>query len=118
MAAPTNKQQLLDKTLTLLQTTFHPPAEPDKRPVLEEVVFAMCRESLPTATADAAFARLRRAFVDWTEIRLQGSDALAARAATRLASTTSPRAKNNIENSNNPKSTSIRMGSVITNSMV
>ena len=70
MAAPTNKQQLLDKTLTLLKKKFHPPAEPDKRPVLEEVVFAMCREGLPTATADAAFDRLRRAFVDWNEIRV------------------------------------------------
>ena len=70
MAAPTNKQQLLDKTLTLLKKKFHPPAEPDKRPVLEEVVFAMCREGLPTAAADAAFDRLRRAFVDWNEIRV------------------------------------------------
>ena len=70
MAAPTNKQQLLDKTFALLTKKFPPPAEPDKRPVLEEVVYAICREGVATETADAAFVRLREAFVDWNEIRV------------------------------------------------
>ena len=70
MAAPTNKQQLLDKTLALLTKKFPPAAEPDKRPVLEEVVYAIGREGLPTPAADAAFDRLRAAFVDWNEIRV------------------------------------------------
>jgi endonuclease III len=70
MAAPQSKQQMLDKALTLLTKKFPPPPEPDRRPVLEEVVYAICREGQTTADADAAFTRLREAFVDWNEIRV------------------------------------------------
>ncbi|OWK35887.1 endonuclease [Fimbriiglobus ruber] len=70
MPATMNKQQLLNQTLTLLKKKFPAPPEPDKRPVLEEVVYAICREGVPSAKADAAYARMRSEFFDWNEVRV------------------------------------------------
>jgi len=68
MPAMINKQQVLTLALTALKKKFPPPPEPEKRPVLEEVVYAILREGVPTADADAAYARLRKAFFDWNDI--------------------------------------------------
>jgi endonuclease III len=77
----TNKQQLLDRSLKLLEKKFPVPPEPDKRPVMEELLYAICREGVPTAQADAAFKRLKDAFFDWNEVRVstvpEVADALA-----------------------------------------
>ena len=45
-----------------------PPAEP--RPLLEELIYAICREGSTPADADAGYARLRKAFIDWNEVRV------------------------------------------------
>ena len=66
----TNKQQLLDRSLKLLDKKFPVPPEPPKRPVMEELLYAICREGVPTARADAAFKRLKDAFFDWNEVRV------------------------------------------------
>lgn len=68
--ATTNKQQFLDRSLKLLEKKFTVPPEPDKRPVMEELVYAICREGVTTAQADAAFKRLKDAFFDWNEVRV------------------------------------------------
>src|SRR3712207_1302415 len=60
--AATNKQQVLTFPLTALKKKFPAPPEPEKRPVLEEVLYAVVREGVPSAAADAAFARLKSAF--------------------------------------------------------
>lgn len=72
MPAITNKQQLLTHAQTALKKRFPLPAiEPvSPRPLLEELIFAICREGSTTDDADAAFARLRKTFVDWNEIRV------------------------------------------------
>jgi endonuclease-3 len=70
MPATTNKHQVLTHSLTLLKKKFTPPAEPPKRPVLEEVVYAVLREGVPSADADAAFARIKQTFFDWNEVRV------------------------------------------------
>ena len=70
MATATSKQQILNTAQTLLKKKFPAPPEPAKRPVLEEVMYAMVREGVPTSAADAAFARLRGAFFDWNEVRV------------------------------------------------
>src|SRR5262249_29159111 len=44
------------------------PAEP--RPLLEELIYAICREGSTAADADAGYARLRKAFIDWNEVRV------------------------------------------------
>jgi endonuclease III len=70
MPATMNKQQLLNQTLTALKKKFPAPPEPEKRAVLEEVVYAICREGVPSARADAAYQRLRGDFFDWNEVRV------------------------------------------------
>jgi endonuclease III len=71
--AITNKQQLLTFAQNALKKKFplavsEPPAEP--RPLLEELVYAICREGSTPADADASYARLRKAFIDWNEVRV------------------------------------------------
>ncbi|HET6576015.1 MAG TPA: hypothetical protein VFG68_20610 [Fimbriiglobus sp.] len=70
MPATTNKQQVLTTALTALKKKFPPPPEPPRRPILEEVVYAICREGVTSAAADAAFAHLKTAFFDWNEVRV------------------------------------------------
>src|SRR6478609_973568 len=72
MPAITNKQQLLTHATKALEKRFPLPAleEESPRPLLEELIFAICREGSTTADAEAAFGRLRKTFVDWNEIRV------------------------------------------------
>lgn len=81
MPATTNKQQILATAQTALRKKFPPPPEPPKRPILEEVLYAVCREGVPSARADAAFAKLKGTFFDWNEVRVstvqEVADALA-----------------------------------------
>jgi len=70
MAATTNKQQVLTLALTALKKKFPAGPEPEKRPVLEEVIYAILREGVTTVVADAAYARMREAFFDWNEVRV------------------------------------------------
>jgi endonuclease III len=71
MPAITNKQQLLTQAHTQLRKKYgpHEPAA-ETRPVLEELVYAILREGTTTADADRAYAGLRKAFVDWNEVRV------------------------------------------------
>ena len=75
---PAQKQQLLATVTAQFQTA---PPEPPKRPVFDEVVYAVVREGLTTAEADAAFDRLKQNFFDWNEVRVstiqEVADALA-----------------------------------------
>lgn len=70
MPATTNKQQVLAHLQTALRKKYPAPAEPAPRAVLEELVYAVCREGVPSDAADAAFDRLRRSFFDWNEVRV------------------------------------------------
>lgn len=72
MPAITNKQQLLTHVQTALKKRFPlPTVEPETpRPLLEELLFAICREGSTTTDANAAFERLKKTFVDWNEIRV------------------------------------------------
>jgi endonuclease III len=74
MPAIMNKQDLLAKSLKLLEKRF--PAPPPAavaapaRPVLEELLYAVCREGSTPEAADAGFARLKGSFFDWNEVRV------------------------------------------------
>ncbi|MBY0512496.1 MAG: hypothetical protein K2P78_01125 [Gemmataceae bacterium] len=72
MPAITNKQQLLTQAHALLKKKFPLPAAADHepRPVLEELVYAICREGTTPADADRAYRALRKAFIDWNEVRV------------------------------------------------
>ena len=73
MPAITNKQQLLTQAHAALKKKFPLPArdEPaEPRPVLEELIFAICREGTTTADADRAYRSIRKTFIDWNEVRV------------------------------------------------
>ena len=72
MPAITNKQQLLTQAQNALKKRFPlPTLEPEApRPLLEELLYAICREGSTTADAEAAYGRLKKTFVDWNEIRV------------------------------------------------
>jgi endonuclease-3 len=73
MPAITNKQQLLTHAQAALKKRFPLPAADDSapiRPLLEELIYAICRESSTAEDADAGYARLRKAFIDWNEVRV------------------------------------------------
>ena len=72
MPAITNKQQLLNQAYTLLKKKFPlpDPEAAEKRPVLEELLYAIVREGVTPEDADKGFARLLKSFTDWNEVRV------------------------------------------------
>ncbi|MBY0528140.1 MAG: hypothetical protein K2R98_32385 [Gemmataceae bacterium] len=62
--------------MTHLFTTLkkrYDPAEPEARPVLEQLLYAVCREGTTREQADRAFSNLRERFYDWNEVRVSSS---------------------------------------------
>jgi len=81
MPAITNKQQLLAQVLTALKKKYPLPVADEAveaRPLLEEIIYAICREASVPAETDAGYARLRAAFVDWNEVRVARPQVLVA----------------------------------------
>ncbi len=70
MPATINKQQVLAHLLTTVKKKYPVPPPTEKRPVMEELVYALCREGVPPEKANAAFARLKECFFDWNEVRV------------------------------------------------
>lgn len=63
------KQKLLQRLGPALRKDLGV-SEPEARPVLDALVYAICRENVSRGQADAAFARLRETFFDWNEVRV------------------------------------------------
>jgi endonuclease-3 len=72
MPATTNKQKVLDKILTSLKKRYEP-QEPEQRPVLEQFMYAICREGATRQGADRAYQNLRDRFFDWNEVRVSSA---------------------------------------------
>jgi endonuclease III len=71
MPATTNKQQLLNHVFTLLKKRYDPADEIEKRPILEHLIYAICREGTTSQIADEAFKNLLApSFIDWNEVRV------------------------------------------------
>jgi endonuclease-3 len=68
-ATSTKKQQLLGQLFSALRKQYDPP-EPEKRPVLEQLLYALCREGATRDRADRAFRNLQERFFDWNEVRV------------------------------------------------
>src|SRR5438093_10983745 len=64
-----NKQRLLNLFFTAIKERYQPP-EPEARPVLEQLLYSICREGTTRERADQAFRGLRQRFFDWNEIRV------------------------------------------------
>src|SRR5260370_2373814 len=69
MPTAVNKQRVLNQIFTTLKTRYDP-AEPEARPVLEQFLYAICREAAPREQADRAFRSLQERFFDWNEVRV------------------------------------------------
>lgn len=74
MAVPTNKQRLLSQLFSALPQHTEVPADgngkAENRPVLEQFIFALCREGTSRCAAEKAFRGLREGFFDWNELRV------------------------------------------------
>jgi endonuclease-3 len=76
MATTTNKQRLLSQMFGA-PAKAGKGAETEAQPVLEQFVYAICREGVTRAAADRAFRSLRERFFDWNEIRVSSTRELA-----------------------------------------
>ena len=68
MPNTTNKQRVLTQLFSLKGR--YGADEPVNRPVLEQLVYAICREGTTREQADRAFRSLGERFFDWNEIRV------------------------------------------------
>lgn len=75
MATTTNKQKLVAQLLTLHKGPK--PAESEGRLVLEQFLYAICREGVTRDAADQAYAALRDRFFDWNEVRVSSAGEIA-----------------------------------------
>src|SRR5215475_10368928 len=69
MTLAVNKQRVVTQIFTSLKKRYEP-AEPEARPVLEQFLYAVCREGATREQADRAFRSLRERFFDWNEVRV------------------------------------------------
>lgn len=69
MPTITNKQKILDKVLTTFKKRYDP-QEVEQRPILEQFIYAICREGATRQGADRAYQNLRDRFYDWNEVRV------------------------------------------------
>ena len=56
MATTSNKQAFLDRAITALKKKYPPAADDERRPVLEHLIYAICREGETTPKANGAFS--------------------------------------------------------------
>src|SRR5262249_37563679 len=68
MATATNKQRVLNHLLSATKKSA--PAEEEPLSVLEQFIYALCREGATREQADGAFRALRERFFDWNEVRV------------------------------------------------
>jgi endonuclease-3 len=75
MPTATNKQRVLTQLFTALPKGGKGVAstEPEQRPVLEQFLYALCREGVTREKADRAFHFLRERFFDWNEVRVSST---------------------------------------------
>jgi endonuclease-3 len=76
MPTTTNKQRLLTQLFTALPKSTKGQggaAELQPLPVLEQFLYALCREGVTREKADLAFNHLREHFFDWNEVRVSST---------------------------------------------
>ena len=73
MATTTNKQKIVTQLFTPGQGA-RPRTSRRSAPVLEQFIYAICREDATRDAADRAFSNLQERFYDWNEVRVS-SDA-------------------------------------------
>jgi endonuclease-3 len=71
-----HKHRLLTRILGSLKRDVGA-SEPQARPVLEQLLYSVCREGVSRALADRAFKNLLSTFFDWNEIRVSSTREIA-----------------------------------------
>jgi endonuclease III len=71
MATTINKQRLLTQLFTIAKKTIEPDEE--ARPVLQQYIYGLCRESATREQADEAYRFLCERFFDWNEVRVSST---------------------------------------------
>jgi endonuclease-3 len=79
MATATNKQRLLNQIFSAVPKAVGHPGDGkhEAQPVLEQLLFAVCREGVTRERGERAFRALREHFFDWNEIRVSSVRELA-----------------------------------------
>jgi endonuclease III len=72
MSTTANKQRILDKILTTVKKRYEP-QDAEERPVLEQFMYAICREGATRQEADRAYQNLKERFYDWNEVRVSSA---------------------------------------------
>ena len=70
MTTTANKQRVLQQLTT---GKFAKAGEPVTRPVLEQFIYAICREGVTRELADRAYRNLREQYYDWNEVRVSSA---------------------------------------------
>ena len=70
MTITINKQKLVNQIFSMAKGKH---AEPEARPVLEQFLYAICREGVTREQADQAYKSLQERFFDWNEIRVSST---------------------------------------------
>ena len=76
MSTTTNKQRLFQQLCSAVPK-YGKAGEPVTRPVLEQFLYAICREDVTRELADRAFRNLREHYFDWNEVRVSSPRELA-----------------------------------------
>jgi len=76
MQTTANKQRLL-QVLTSPLPKHAKAGEPEQRPVLEQFLYAICREGVTRELAERAYNNLRDHYFDWNEVRVSSPRELA-----------------------------------------
>ena len=71
MATTINKQRLLNNLFATAPK--HAGDGGEARPVLEQFIYAICREGATREQADRAYAHLQERFFDWNEVRVSSA---------------------------------------------
>lgn len=68
--AASNRSALITKTHKALKKEFKPASYDQKRPLLEQLIYAGCLEDATAEAAEDAYLALEREFFDWNEVRV------------------------------------------------
>src|SRR5436305_306861 len=70
MATTINKQRLLAHLFNAARKAAEAAPDSGPRPVLEEFIFALCRQGASREQAERAYCNLAERFFDWNEVRV------------------------------------------------
>ena len=77
MATIINKQKVVTQLFTTLGKASRGAEPHPDRPVLEQFIYAVCREDATRSAADRAYRALQEGFYDWNEVRVSSDEEVA-----------------------------------------